>query len=579
MANLIQIAQKYIDCGYWVVPTKNNKTPDIATWGEKPIMSSVFSDCYGIGIICGLSKNIEIIDIDNHFGDAQKLYCEFTSIKEVNEILDKYKLPIQSTQGGGYHIIFRCSFNEGSRKLAWRWNEEKKAPEATFETKGIKGYFIIDPTPGYIILCNDIFNIPVISQAERDILISNAISFNEFIEPSKKKTTEFEKRSQTENDRPGDIYNNNSDSLFEAKTLLIDSGWQETVNNKWRRPGKKEGVSAGFIGDNLFYVFSSNAYPFEPMKAYTPFQILALLKYNGNFSDAAKSLLPEKSQSRNEQKPEITIDEIEKILLSSRINTSIKVEKPPVILSKREFIDQRPVLKRMFTLGNFSCIIGKAKTKKTYLISFLTAILLKNEYDSNFHSEIPKEKKLILYFDTEQGEYDSYNVIKRIEDMAQRNENFKGFMLRPFTPLQRCEIIEHAFKLWGDSCCLCVIDGVADLANAINDEVEASRVTTMFLRLTKTHNCHITTVIHQNKNDNFATGHLGSSIMKKAELLISVSKNSEQKYISDINCDLSRGIDFEQFSIKINENGFPEYLEGEQSKNYINHYEKNEPDF
>jgi hypothetical protein len=57
-----------------------------------------------------------------------------------------------------------------------------------------------------------------------------------------------------------------------------------------------------------------------------------------------------------------------------------------------------------------------------------------------------------------------------------------------------------------------VIDGIADLANAINDEIEASRVVSLLMRWTKIYNCHIHVIIHENKADNNATGHLGSSI-------------------------------------------------------------------
>jgi len=202
-------------------------------------------------------------------------------------------------------------------------------------------------------------------------------------------------------------------------------------------------------------------------------------------------------------------------------------------------------------------VIGKAKSRKTFLLSLATAAILNTESSSKFRSELSANKTGVLYFDTEQGEYDCYNVIKRIEYMS-GVKTMRSFALREYAPAERCAIIEHAFKLWGNESALCVIDGIADLATAINDEEEATRVTTMLLRLTKTYNCHITTVIHQNKNDNFATGHLGSSIMKKAELLMSVMKSKDNPQMSDVTCDLSRGIDFEPFCFSINSDGIPE---------------------
>lgn len=250
--------------------------------------------------------------------------------------------------------------------------------------------------------------------------------------------------------------------------------------------------------------------------------------------------------------------EIDNLLLSCKIDTTKNIERAPTILSIKERGASQFVNKRLFTLGNFSCLIGKAKSRKTFLLSLLTAGVIRS--DNKFYSEIPAGKTTILYFDTEQGEYDSLNVIKRIEYMTGNKDIIKAFMLREYTPSQRCDILERAFELWGDITALCVIDGAADLATAINDEEEATRVTSMFLRLTKVHNCHIATVLHQNKNDGYATGWIGSQIMKKAEAIISVTK--KEGGISLVNCDLSRGIDFAPFEITINQSGIPIVCDG-----------------
>ena len=106
----------------------------------------------------------------------------------------------------------------------------------------------------------------------------------------------------------------------------------------WRRPDKKEGYSATFgaVGENVFYVFSSNADPFEEMTAYSPFQVLTLLKFNGNFSECAKSLPKPEKNNYQPVVGKIDPSEIEKILLASRIDTSVEIEEPPTILSIKE---------------------------------------------------------------------------------------------------------------------------------------------------------------------------------------------------------------------------------------------------
>lgn len=218
-------------------------------------------------------------------------------------------------------------------------------------------------------------------------------------------------------------------------------------------------------------------------------------------------------------------------------------------------------LRRVFTLGNFSAIIGKAKSKKTYLLSAIAACIIgKKLMWDKFHGGIETDRDLVLYFDTEQGDWDSWNVIRRIALMAGPGykDKFKAFNLRRFSPLERCQIVEFALLMHGDEAGFVVIDGIADLATAINDEEEASRVASLLLRWTKDYNCHIATVIHQNKNDNFATGHLGSAIMKKCEIIISVTKDPSDAYKSVVECNMSRGIDFKPFSLVINREGLPE---------------------
>lgn len=548
---ILESYRKYTACGFAVHPTKADKSPLMKESWNNGFSEVAFDSAVGIGVICGkISGGLECLDFDNHFGDAKQILTDFISIPEVKAIYEKHKLPIEKSMRGGFHLLYRCNVNEGNRKLAQRKNDAGK-PEAIIETRGEGGYFCAFPSLGYTVERNDIFNIQVISSVERAILIDTACSFNEFTQAVYK--TEFET-----GDRPGDIYNTTSDAGQNTINLLQSVGWKQIDTYKWRRPDKTEGISATFgkVAKDVFYCFTSNAHPFEPNKAYTPFQVLAFLKFNGDFKEAAKSVSPEKSTVKN-QVAKMDVSEIEKILNKSKIDTTKKIERPPVILSIKERSGTQYIYKRLFTLGNFSCVIGKAKSRKTFLLSLATAAILNTESSSKFRSELSANKMGVLYFDTEQGEYDCYNVIKRIEYMS-GVKTMRSFALREYAPAERCAIIEHAFKLWGNESALCVIDGIADLATAINDEEEATRVTTMLLRLTKTYNCHITTVIHQNKNDNFATGHLGSSIMKKAELLMSVMKSKDNPEMSDVTCDLSRGIDFEPFCFSINSDGIPE---------------------
>lgn len=555
--NYTEIISKYKGAGLSCLPTKDDKSPDTPDTWHKEFSDSDFLDCYGIGIKCGKASNgLECFDFDAHQGDAKENLIAFINTPEVKELYEKYKFPIEKSVSGGYHVMFRCLKNEGNRKLATRIFNGK--PDTFIETRGEGGYFCASPTPNYKVVNNDILNIPTITTYEREILFEVAISFNEY----KKEIplTEHERVTETSGERVGDLYNASSAAKDEMISLLLQEGWTQVSRYNWRRPNKKNGVSAtlGKVADNVFYPFSSNADPFESEHAYTPFQVLAILKFGGDFKEAAKSLTNEYG-NKHHHKTKATkydVSKLEELLQRSKVDTCKKVSRPPTILSIKEAKGTQFEYKRLFTLGNFSCIIGKAKSRKTYLISMLTASVLSNDCCTKFASELPNSKSGVLYFDTEQGEYDCYNVIKRIETLS-NGGTMRSYALREFSPSERCQIIEYAFNLYGKETGFCVIDGIADLATAINDEEEATRVTTMLLRLTKTYNCHICTIIHQNKNDNFATGHLGSSIMKKAEILISVTKSCTDNNISEISCDLNRGIDFNPFSIAINNDGLP----------------------
>lgn len=569
---MIEFALKYKEAGVSSLPCKLNKQPDVPpdaegkfTW-NRPFDVLEFKGKKAIGLKCGMeSGNLECIDLDNHQGTAKKHLTEF--IEQIKPLYEKYKFPIEKTQNGGYHFIYKCLTIEGNKKLAevpvLDEKTNKWKPDAIFETRGEGGYFCAYPTPGYEVVKNDIFKIPIISTEERSFIISVCKSFNTWLKPSDQIQSEYEKT-----DKPGDIYNQKSEAISEMISILESKGWKQRNNFQWSRPDKKDGISAtlGKVAPNCFYVFSSNAYPFEPMKGYSPFQVMALLEYNGDFKECAKALAeryelnkrPEPKKKDQPKPKELSIDDKREWLKKQWIDTSIEIEKPPVVLYISDSEGLKTIRKRLFTLGNFSAIIGKAKSRKTWNLTLLSSALVNNSnIYYKFFANLPKEKRQCLYFDTEQSDYDSANTMRRVERLAGGNtEHFSGFNLRDLSPLERCEFIENALSFF-PSVGFVAIDGIVDLA--VSEEYsEAVRVTGLLMRWTKQYNCHISTVIHQNKNDNFATGHLGSSVMKKAEIIMSVTKDKGSKSESVVSCDYSRGIDFDDYNFFINENGLPE---------------------
>ena len=545
-----EIAQKYNSYGITVLPVKADKMPLLPKSWHDGFPPSDFEHAERIAIVCGLkSGNLECIDFDNHQNDAKERFYDF--MINSKHIFDAYPFVITKTAGGGYHVVYRCAEIAGNLKLASTPMKDEKGrwkPDTVIETRGQGGYFVAAPSAGYEILRGSYENVPTIHENDRDDLFELARGYNTWHEE--------EKKPYEPKDRPGDLYNQSSEALEDVKSCLRGEGWTHVRGHFWRRPGKDKGYSAtlGKIHGNCFYVFTDNAYPFEKDKVYSPFVVVAMLQYNGDLSAFAKELA-----SRNPQpiRQIATPKEQPKSLLErARIDLNKNIERPPVVLEIKEvgLYDVKNI--RLFTLGNFSAITGKAKSKKTFLMGIFASSLINNKhfYDK-FVGHLPENKQKIVYFDTEQGDYDVYNTAKRISYLSDGMRNFEMYQLREFTPIERCSMIEE--RLQSMDVGFVVIDGIADLANAVNDEEESTRVVSLLLRWTKQFSCHIVNVIHQNKGNDFATGWLGSSIMKKAEIIISVTKDKADNARSIVSCDLSRGADFEDFAFMINSEGMP----------------------
>lgn len=244
---------------------------------------------------------------------------------------------------------------------------------------------------------------------------------------------------------------------------------------------------------------------------------------------------------------ERTISELEKRIKNAKIDPFKKLMAKPSVLS----IDGVSY----GSLGNFSCITGKSKSRKTFFLSMLMAAALDNDGKSQrIKTDIPNKK--VIHFDTEQSEYHTQLVSKRVIEQVGSNEyikNYDCYFLRPFSPSERIEIIE-AVIYKENNLGLVIIDGVADLCIGYNDEREASKTVGKLLKWTGELNIHIITVIHQNKADSNTKGHLGGHINQKSETVISVEKDND---ISNVATELSRGIEINKLSFSINEDGLP----------------------
>ena len=241
---------------------------------------------------------------------------------------------------------------------------------------------------------------------------------------------------------------------------------------------------------------------------------------------------------------DISAEEAVILWQASRLSLSKSYEKAPEILKVHGSV--------IGTLGNFSASIGKAKSKKTFNVSAIVAAALKNGTTLRYVAELPEDKRKILYVDTEQSPYHCLKVMKRILRMAglpddRDNENLEFLALRKYTPEQRIRIVEQAIYNTPDIA-LVIIDGIRDMV--------------YLMQWTDDRQIHIHTILHQNKGDENARGHIGTELNNKAETVLLVEKDKGNGDISNVSAMHIRAMDFEPFSFRINDNALPELMEG-----------------
>lgn len=267
--------------------------------------------------------------------------------------------------------------------------------------------------------------------------------------------------------------------------------------------------------------------------------------------------------------PEILIDTRNLIKLDTIIElTPIQDKFQSVIITANEIIETPPICieikdgefsSEIGTLGNISLYIGKAKQGKTFAMSMIMAAAERGGWlMDKIKVNLPDNKKTVLYIDTEQSRYHEQRVLKRILKMAGYDEaiNLIALNLRKYSPIERLEIVEHAiYNIEGLG--FVVIDGIRDLITSINDEEQSSMITSKLLRWSEEINCHICAVLHTNKGDNNARGHLGTELTNKAESVISIGRDTEIQDQMIVKPEYCRSREFVAFGFKIDDFGNP----------------------
>ncbi len=267
------------------------------------------------------------------------------------------------------------------------------------------------------------------------------------------------------------------------------------------------------------------------------------------------------------QIPKITFDgkvqdiDFDKIHNKAFVDVSEQLRPQPVAISIGESEYKGDIYPVPFgSYGDFSCIVGASKAKKSFFKSLILASYIGGnafDFSNNLIRGHNQKGKYVIDIDTEQSKFHSQRVFKRVCEMVGSNPDFYiPFSLREYSANERFDFIDWLFteSKYKGNIGLMSIDGAADLVNDVNDLQSSNKVTQKLLEWSDKEQCHIITVLHRNFGSNKPTGHLGSSILKKAETVSFVEKNGDLTMVTP---EYSRNIPFEDFAFMVDNNWLP----------------------
>ncbi len=208
----------------------------------------------------------------------------------------------------------------------------------------------------------------------------------------------------------------------------------------------------------------------------------------------------------------------------------------------------------VMTAGEFSCISAPSKSKKSFFKSQLCGSYIggnSNKYFENIKGHRNKDFG-VVDCDTEQSRYYAQKTFKRVERIVGNSYiNYYPFKMRHLTPEQRVAFIDILLETKRiKDVKLVFIDGVADLIEDTNDLAMSNYIAGKLLKWTDKYNIHVCIIIHNTYGSTKPTGHLGSTVVKKAETVFQLEPN-DTKEIIKVNCQYSRGVEFEPFYFRI----------------------------
>ena len=573
MVNYYDIAMDYHAAGLRVIPVNSDKRPTgkWAQYRESQTDADIWelfkADCWGIAILTGVN-GLEVVDIDSKHDISGDLAKKFLLAAEnVSGLkVPVAKLPIQATMNGGYHLFYRCPSPDGNKKLATRPPTESEDPHTNpvlIETRGVGGYVVAYPSPGYAMELNSLLTIPAISQPERDAIIAAAKSFDEMpdIEPIIiPRSTIPEQRA--DDVTPWDDFNDRESPV----DLLQKYGWEVVFRQGERvflkRPGKTDAKTSGNYheGKKLFVCHSTST-PLPTEKGLTAWSIYKYYEHTGDASAAAKALYSAGYGARHDRQVEVpifkkTAEEIKQE--ADRLMEAVwktRYVYGPIKKDEATFTHTNPDSGKIYNIGGegmLGVITGKKKSGKTFVMLHIVAAAISARKMMGYRLQLRPDQN-ILFVDTEQSRFFFEVTQHEVYDMASVTApaNYYAFHLRKWSVAERLtalrKLIEQIPNLG-----LIVIDGVVDLCADMMDYDKSTKTVQELMKICEETGAMVLTVLHLTKQGSDMRGHLGTELGNKCDFSMSVEKAEEERIFTVKSLD-SRFAQFAPFSFKRDE--------------------------
>lgn len=592
MRNYLDIAKKYHKAGFHVVPVREDKKP---TCKWKPFQEKqsvedierIFSqDSHGIAALTGIN-GLEVIDVDEKYALGRPLMVDFMKHNDnyTGNAVSFTDLTVQKTRSGGYHIMYRCKDIEGNQKLAMRpgtgdelyqHNESSEnkitdpahLPAVLLETRGVGGYILVPPTPGYEIEWGSMKDIPEITPRQRAMILQAARCFDDMPQESQVDIRVHRESKSYSGKTPWDDYNEKT----HAVDLLKSYGWREVYETSDKifmlRPGESAAKTSGNYhkGKGIF-VSHSTSTPFDVSKGYTAYAIYTQMEHGGNFSESAKALSEKGFGDRMEasiatdlvnvspEKKQAEDDELLAFVRSTKFDITKPITEEKAILTSR----QEGNVYKIAGSGMMGAVVGAKKSAKTLITSAITAAGLSGNKEL-MTFELDLQGKGIAYFDTEQSKYFYLKTQERLHHLAgymSRNSvSYEAYHLRQLDVSKRMRAIDLMLRGRKDLG-LVIIDGIVDLCKNFNNEVESQHTIEKLLQWSDKTGALFITVLHLTKEMGFMRGHLGTALENKCDFSIECRKDGDSGIFS-VRCRDSRFAPWPGFDFTRDEDGYPE---------------------